>query len=351
MRSFNTTAVNLRATLDDLDPLVDASKPVAKKLQPFTALLRGFARDAVPTVKDLDSVVRRRGRDNDLVELTRLQVPLSKIAVGPVNRNGKSRQGAFAESVDSLNGALPQLAFFRPYTPELTGWFDDFSHTGPWDANGGMARQSIIFNAFTLDPTTGLPQSFIPFADRGEVFKQLASTFNDQRCPGSNERDRDGSIPFTDPGGQPSGTSLDCDTSQEAVGPVNRNGKSRQGAFAESKESLVRSLPQLAFFRPYVTNEALSGWFDDFGHSGIQDANGGIGRIATTFNVFSLSAGVPNLLAPPITSLSGLTSAGLTTDQLRRCPGANERNPGDNSTPFTDNGTLNCDPSQVPPGP
>ena len=25
--------------------------------------------------------------------------------------------------------------------------------------------------------------------------------------------------------------------------------------------------------------------------------------------------------------------------------------PGDNSTPFTDNGQLACDPSQVPPGP
>src|SRR4029450_8337696 len=29
MRSFNTTAVNLRSALDDVDPLVDAAKPVA----------------------------------------------------------------------------------------------------------------------------------------------------------------------------------------------------------------------------------------------------------------------------------------------------------------------------------
>ena len=32
MRRANTTFVNLRATLDDLDPLVDESKPVAKQL-------------------------------------------------------------------------------------------------------------------------------------------------------------------------------------------------------------------------------------------------------------------------------------------------------------------------------
>ena len=34
MRRANTTFVNLRATLDDLDPLVEESKPVAKKLRP-----------------------------------------------------------------------------------------------------------------------------------------------------------------------------------------------------------------------------------------------------------------------------------------------------------------------------
>jgi phospholipid/cholesterol/gamma-HCH transport system substrate-binding protein len=46
MRNFNTTAVNLRATLDDLDPLVSASIPVARKLPPFTQALRGFATES-----------------------------------------------------------------------------------------------------------------------------------------------------------------------------------------------------------------------------------------------------------------------------------------------------------------
>jgi phospholipid/cholesterol/gamma-HCH transport system substrate-binding protein len=219
MRHFNTTGVNLRAALDDLDPLVEASKPVARKLGPFTQRLRGFATDAVPTVRDLDSIVRRPGRDNDLTELTRLQAPLAKVAVGPIERNGASRRGALPESVAALEDALPQLAFFRPYTPELLGWFDDFGHTGFWDANGSFARQSIIFNAFLLDPTTGLPESFIPFADRGEVFKAVADTFNTKRCPGAMERDRDGTIPFTDPGGQPDDESLDCDPSQVPPGP------------------------------------------------------------------------------------------------------------------------------------
>ncbi|MFL5906998.1 MAG: MlaD family protein, partial [Solirubrobacterales bacterium] len=57
MRQFNTTAVNLRAALDDVQPLVNASRPVARKLQPFTKRLRGFARDAVPTIQGLNGII------------------------------------------------------------------------------------------------------------------------------------------------------------------------------------------------------------------------------------------------------------------------------------------------------
>ena len=61
MRNANTTFVNLRAALDDVDPLVNASKPVAAELRPFLATLREAAADAVPTVRDLDAIVRRPG--------------------------------------------------------------------------------------------------------------------------------------------------------------------------------------------------------------------------------------------------------------------------------------------------
>jgi phospholipid/cholesterol/gamma-HCH transport system substrate-binding protein len=208
--------VNLRATLDDVDPLVNASKPVAKKLRPFTHQLRGFATDAVPAISDLEHIVRRKGANNDLVELTKLQVPLAKIAAGPVDRNGASRQGALPESAQSLTGGLPQLAFLRPY----------------------------------------------------------------------------------------------------------------------------------------VTNEAVNGWFDDFAHSGNYDANGVVGRVQTDFNVFALSGpgGIPDVFSTPLTTLPDQLAAGLTINQLHRCPGSNERPSADGSNPFTDNGTLACDPSQVPPG-
>jgi phospholipid/cholesterol/gamma-HCH transport system substrate-binding protein len=230
MRNFNTTAVNLRATLDDLDPLVDASKPVAVKLRPFFGEFRRAAHDLVPTVRDLDAIVKRKRKDNDLVELTRLQVPLKKKAIGSGSpdcgedpttggfdaaADDEFTQGAFGESVCSLRNGLPNLAFFRPYTPELVGWFDDFGHSGQYDANGGYGRFSTSFNAFTPQ-TSGLiiptPATLI---DPDTVFDDLLDTGNLRRCPGSNERDPgDGSTPFGPTDGGP-----DCDESQVPPGP------------------------------------------------------------------------------------------------------------------------------------
>jgi len=59
LRRANTTFVNLRATLDDLDVLVDASKPATKDLAPFLRELRPLVHDARPTIRDLRRLVRR----------------------------------------------------------------------------------------------------------------------------------------------------------------------------------------------------------------------------------------------------------------------------------------------------
>ncbi len=226
MRNFNTTSVNLRATLDDLDPLVDASKPVAVRLRPFFSEFRAASANLVPTIRDLDQVIKAPGKDNDLVELTRLQNPLTKIAIGPVKRNGATRRGAFPESTQSLQDSLKQLAFFRAYTPELTGWFDDFGHSGIVDANGGIGRIGTTFNTFSLSPNAlpdggglvpdlPLPIPDLPLPDIGGPVQtprqQIAGLDigNLERCPGSNERPApDGSNPFTD------GGTLDCDPDQ-----------------------------------------------------------------------------------------------------------------------------------------
>jgi phospholipid/cholesterol/gamma-HCH transport system substrate-binding protein len=210
MRRFNTTAVNLRATLDDLDPLVNASKPVAVRLSPFFRNFRAASANLVPTVRDLDQIVENPGKDNDLVDLTKLQPSLTKIAVGPVRRNGEKRQGALPESATALHDGLNELAFFRAYSPELTGWFDDFGHSGIVDANGGIGRIGTTFNTFSLG-VNDLPNvSIVPGLNNFGAITgtDLFDIGNYRRCPGSNERPApDGSNPWTD-GGQ-----VDCDTS------------------------------------------------------------------------------------------------------------------------------------------
>ena len=61
MALADTTFVNLRNSLDALTPLVNASKPVAPKLQEFLTQLRPLAQNAVPTVQNLASIICSRG--------------------------------------------------------------------------------------------------------------------------------------------------------------------------------------------------------------------------------------------------------------------------------------------------
>jgi phospholipid/cholesterol/gamma-HCH transport system substrate-binding protein len=236
MRRSNTTFVNLRAALDDLDPLVDASKPAAVELRPFLAELRAAARDAVPTVVDLDAIVRRQGEGNDLVELTRLQPPLAQRAVGSgspdcgpgaedpadllVAADDDFEQGAFGETVCSLENGLGNLSFFRAYTPEVLGWFNSFSHIGGTDGTGGIARIGLTVSTFS--PSLPFAPDPTDLLDPEQALSLLNISTN--RCPGRNERPvggDDDSIPFTDGGALTDGSQAngECDPSQGATLP------------------------------------------------------------------------------------------------------------------------------------
>ncbi len=210
MRRANTTFVNLRAALDDVDPLVDASKPVAKRLGPFLNQARAFASDAEPTVKDLRAAVRRKGKNNDLIEFTKSVPPLADIAVESKQRNGENRSGAFPESVKAFRDSSPIIATGRPYTQDLIGWFDDFSTTGGgFDALGAYARGLITFQEFT--------GGIQPFLGQGEPAGGLGPPRRDQfkRCPGASEEPAaDGSNVLSAEERQ----FLDCDESARATG-------------------------------------------------------------------------------------------------------------------------------------
>jgi phospholipid/cholesterol/gamma-HCH transport system substrate-binding protein len=210
LRRANTTFLNLRATLDDLQPLVDDSKPVAKKLRPFLAELRPLAQDARPTFRDLSTLLKQPGDANDLIDLTNAQVPLRDIAVRDVRENGKERDGAFPASTEALKQATPQVAYLRPYTVDLLGWFDDFSHSGTYDALGASSRVGIYASAFSLIDGQLTP---VPPALRDQVFQATASTDQRNRCPGGGDhKSDDGSRPW-----KPSGD-YNCDPSQVLPG-------------------------------------------------------------------------------------------------------------------------------------
>lgn len=200
LRQANTTFVNLRSTLDDLDDLVDASKPVAPKLAPFFRQLRPLVTDARPTLRDLSSLISRKGADNDLIDLLRKQPQLTKVATP-----------AFEHSIEGLQQGTPVLQFIRPYAPDLIGWFRDFGQsTANYDANGHFARISPIVNAFqfTDNPAGGALTALKP-ADR-QVGLQNGKI---KRCPGSStQAATDGSNPYA-----PEGS--DCDPGIVPPGP------------------------------------------------------------------------------------------------------------------------------------
>ncbi len=196
LRRTNTTFVNLRAALDDVDPLVDAAKPVAKRLGPFLDQARMFAHDGEPTIRDLSRTIRTAGTGNDLIELINSFPPLSRVALDDQNVNGAERPGAFPQTTTALRAATPTIAFARPYTPDFVGWLDDFSTTGGYDAVGGYSRAWINLSELLYGPGPKVGQF--------------------RRCPGANEAPAaDGSNVLS----ADEAAALDCDPSQRATGP------------------------------------------------------------------------------------------------------------------------------------
>ncbi len=204
LRRANTTFVNLRATLDDLDVLVAESKPATRRLAPFLRELRPLVADARPTIRDLRRLVTRSGADNDLIDATRKLPGLQRVA-----------SPTFAHSQQSLQKVQPVLEFIRPYIPEFEGWVRDFGEgAANYDANGHFARIQPIFNAFSFtDNGAGgvlTPQGL------DKKFDGLQTNVV-KRCPGAaSQRTQDNSAPYTDNGNL---GPEDCDPSLVPPGP------------------------------------------------------------------------------------------------------------------------------------
>ena len=229
MALADTTFVNLRNSLDALTPLVNASKPVAPKLQKFLAQLRPLAQNAVPTVRDLANIICSRGSkpcsattpgQNDLIQLLELSVKLSNVTCGTssaasscngtLQADGQQRLGAFPQSTIALNDSTPEMATARPYAVDLTGWFEGYTHPGVIDANGGASRIAPVVGVGSIEngALNLLPSFLQPVLRQVLAFGNsstggptssggLLTSGQGDRCPGSMER---GSIWYPETG-------------------------------------------------------------------------------------------------------------------------------------------------------
>ena len=120
-------------------------------------------------------------------------------------------------------------------------------------------------------------------------------------------------------------------------------------AFTSGRQALEKAQPVLEFARPYTPE--LVGWLRDFGQgASTYDANGHYARIQPIFNAYSFADNPTGGALTPIPPSQRL--AGLQTGFVKRCPGAASQPAADGSAPWRDvDGSLDCDPSLVLPGP
>ena len=119
-------------------------------------------------------------------------------------------------------------------------------------------------------------------------------------------------------------------------------------AFKNGIEALNKSLPVLSFIRPYTPD--FVGWLRDFGQSAANyDANGHYARVQPIFNAFKYDDASNTLKPVPSDQrVPGLVNGATLA---ARCPGSAAQPPADGSAPWRDtSGTLDCNPSIVPPG-
>ncbi|HKN94553.1 MAG TPA: MlaD family protein [Thermoleophilaceae bacterium] len=201
LRQGNSTFVDLRSALGDLDKLVAASKIGTKGLAPFLKQLRPVVTEAVPTVRQLRQIIYRPGASNDLTDQLRQLPHLAKLT-----------DVDFPRAVETLRQSEPIIEFIRPYAPDLVGFLRDFGQgASPYDANGHYVRVTPIFDAFNFtDDGNGGKLDPKPPDQRG--VSPALKFGNLRRCPGAaTAPPADGSAPFVDNGPL---ANPDCDPSQ-----------------------------------------------------------------------------------------------------------------------------------------
>ena len=209
MRQANTTFVNLRAALDDLDPLVETAKPATRNLAPFLGELRPVLSRAVPVFRNLRLSVGREGFANDAAE-----------ALGFLPSVEEQSSRAFPHAEEAIEAFQPTLNMARAYTPDIFNGLGKLGQvSGYYDGNGHYARAQVVLNLFQRNGGSGQLEP-IPPSRQYEAFG--ASADSRRPCPGgATQPAPDGSSPFTDPPFAGSGVSpsTECDPADAPPGP------------------------------------------------------------------------------------------------------------------------------------
>jgi phospholipid/cholesterol/gamma-HCH transport system substrate-binding protein len=204
LRQSNTTFVNLRAALDDLEPLVNTAKPATKELAPFLAELRPVFQKLVPFTRNLKLVVHRPGKGNDAADL---------LATLPVVQERTSK--AFPHSEAAISAFQPNLNFIRAYTPDFFNALGKLGQVaGYYDGNGHYVRAATATqNLFKYNAAT----SELEPISRSEQYDPYESVHGRRRCPGgATQPAADGSNPFVGAG---SVSSSECNPADVPPGP------------------------------------------------------------------------------------------------------------------------------------
>jgi phospholipid/cholesterol/gamma-HCH transport system substrate-binding protein len=174
----------LNSTLDALDPLVAASKIGIAHLEPFAAGLNKLAKASIPTIGQLNALIRNPSGGGDLITLLNDTPSLAKLA-----------KTAFPNLIKEMNDSQAQLDYLREYTPDIVGALTNLGQTSAYyDANGHYSRTQPSFFAFGLG--AGNELTTIPPFQRGQGLQLVKN-----RCPGSAlQPTPDGSAPWLVPG-------------------------------------------------------------------------------------------------------------------------------------------------------
>ncbi len=203
MRQANTTFVNLRAALDDLEPFVETAKPATRNLAPFLAELRPVLSKFIPFTRNLRLAVSRPGPGNDTADL---------LADLPTVEQRASR--TFPHAEEAIAAFQPNLNFARAYTPDLFGAIGKIgAAAGYYDGNGHYVRVSTALqNVFKYNEG-----SLEPIAESQQFDAFGGSAGTRRPCPGgATQPAPDGSNPWVGGG---SVNSSECNPADVPPGP------------------------------------------------------------------------------------------------------------------------------------